>query len=171
MGLFGKSEPASEPAPTAIDLAAEDKEKNAYLEHAATATTAATAGHYIDPAMERRVVRKIDMRLIPLVTAMYLLSFLDRSNIGNAKIAGMSKDLKLKGNQYENLLTVFYVSYIVFEFQIMGWKRFKPHYFGAYACFGWGVIATCQAATQSYGGEIALRFLLGLFEAAFGPGM
>jgi len=100
-----------------------------------------------------------------------LLSFLDRSNIGNAKIAGMSKDLKLKGNQYENLLTVFYVSYIVFEFQIMGWKRFKPHYFGAYACFGWGVIATCQAATNTYGGEIALRFLLGLFEAAFGPGM
>jgi len=73
MGLFGRSEPVSEPAPTAIDLAAEDKEKDAgaYLEHAGTATTDVNAhSHYIDPAMERRVVRKIDMRLIPLVTAM-----------------------------------------------------------------------------------------------------
>jgi len=83
----------------------------------------------------------------------------------------MSKALNLVGNKYENLLTVFYVSYIVFQFQVLGWKRFKPHYFGAYAAFGWGVIATAQAAAQSYGGEVALRFLLGLFEAAFGPGM
>jgi len=83
----------------------------------------------------------------------------------------MQTDLKLKGNQYNNLLVVFYVSYIVFQFQVLGWKQFKPHVFGAYACLCWGIIATCQAATQSYGGEVALRFLLGLFEAAFGPGM
>lgn len=99
------------------------------------------------------------------------MSFLDRSNIGNAKIAGMVKDLSLTGNRYSNLLTVFYVAYIVFQFQILGWKRFKPHIFGAYAAFAWGTIATCQAATQTYGGEIVLRFFLGMFEAGFGPGM
>ena len=63
----------------------------------------------------------------------------------------MAKDLKLVGNDYNNLLTVFYVAYIVFQFQVLGWKQFKPHVFGAYATFGWGLIATCQAATQTYG--------------------
>ncbi|KAI0540573.1 hypothetical protein GGR58DRAFT_118636 [Xylaria digitata] len=43
----------------------------------------------IDPALEKRVVRKIDLHLIPLVTSLYLVAFLDRSNIGNAQLAGM----------------------------------------------------------------------------------
>ncbi|KAI1741593.1 hypothetical protein F4680DRAFT_69908 [Xylaria scruposa] len=43
----------------------------------------------IDSALERRVVRKIDLHLIPLVMSLYLVAFLDRSNIGNAQTAGM----------------------------------------------------------------------------------
>lgn len=56
----------------------------------------------------QRILRKVDLRLIPLLTFLYVLSFLDRSNIGNANIAGMSEDLGLVGNQYNICLMVFF---------------------------------------------------------------
>lgn len=123
------------------------------------------------PEIERRVIRKLDFRVVPLVTALYVLAFLDRSNIGNARIAGMTKDLKLVGNDYQWLLTIFYITYIIFEWQSLMWKVVPPHMWLAFTVFGWGVIATCQAATQTWSGEMALRFFLGIFEAGFGPGI
>ena len=73
--VFSHSEPVSEPAPTAVDLANLDAEKHdvdtANVEHADTANTAEQHGHhFIDPALERRVVRKMDLRLVPLVTVL-----------------------------------------------------------------------------------------------------
>ncbi|MCJ1310106.1 hypothetical protein MMC25_003767 [Agyrium rufum] len=127
--------------------------------------------HSHDPAAEREVVRKMDWRIPPLVAALYLLSFLDRSNIGNAKIAGMSKDLDLVGNRYQWLLNIFYISYIVFEFLCMMWKIVPPHIWAAFVVFGWGLVAACQAATVTWAGEMACRFFLGAFEAGFGPGI
>ena len=66
----------------------------------------------VDPMLERRVVRKMDFRIVPLVSALYVLAFLDRSNIGNARIAGMREDLKLVGNDYQWLLTIFYITQV-----------------------------------------------------------
>ena len=59
---------------------------------------------------ERRVIRKLDARLLPFVFVLYSLSVLDRSNLGNAKLAGMSKDINLKGNHYNWLGTIFYIA-------------------------------------------------------------
>ena len=53
----------------------------------------------------------------------------------------------------------------------MGWKQFKPHQFCAFAVFFWGTIATVQASVTSWGGLMACRFLLGVAEAMFGPGV
>jgi hypothetical protein len=61
--------------------------------------------HY-DAGETARILHKIDYRLIPILALLYLLSFLDKGNIGNAKIAGMSKDLHLTGTQYNIALTV-----------------------------------------------------------------
>ncbi|KAK6531893.1 hypothetical protein TWF694_003056 [Orbilia ellipsospora] len=123
----------------------------------------------IDHAAERSLVRKLDWHIPPLVGFLFLLSFLDRSNIGNAKIAGMEEDLELQGNRYSWLLTIFYIGYIIFQFQGLMWKIVRPHYWACFIVFAWGVIATCQAATQTWAGEMALRFLLGAAEAGFGP--
>ncbi|KAL1621667.1 hypothetical protein SLS56_009065 [Neofusicoccum ribis] len=125
----------------------------------------------IDPAAEKRVVRKLDFHVVPLVMALYLLAFLDRSNIGNAKIAGMEEDLELEGDRYDWLLTIFYISYIVFEFQAIMWKIVPPHRWAAWCVFGWGLVATVQAATHNWQGMMALRFLMGMFEAGYGPGI
>ncbi|OQE25398.1 hypothetical protein PENSTE_c006G01172 [Penicillium steckii] len=125
----------------------------------------------IDPELEKRVLRKLDWRVPTLMGFFYLLAFLDRSNIGNAKIAGMEEDLNLDSQQYSWLLTIFYISYTVFEFQALMWKIVKPHQWAAFVVFSWGLVSTCQAATKNWQGMMALRFLMGAFEAGFGPGV
>jgi hypothetical protein len=57
---------------------------------------------------------QIDIRLVPIMALLYLLSHIDRANIGNAKIEGMDKDLGLTGNQYNIATTIFFVPYIIF---------------------------------------------------------
>jgi hypothetical protein len=59
---------------------------------------------------EESVIRKLDWHLMPLIFVLYSLSVLDRSNLGNAKIAGMSKDIDIAGNRYAWLGTIFYIS-------------------------------------------------------------
>jgi len=121
--------------------------------------------------IEKRVVRKLDMTLVPLVVIMYLLAFLDRSNIGNANVAGMSKDLGFSDAQYQWLLTAFYISYITFEWQAHCWQIFPPHIWASFCVFAWGINSTCQAAMTNWAGAFALRFLMGVFEAGYGPGV
>lgn len=70
-----------------------------------------------------------------------MLAFLDRGNIGNAKIAGLQTDLGLNNgsgfNSYQWLVNIFYVTYIVFEFGVLLWKIFPPHIVGTIVVFGW----------------------------------
>ncbi|KAF6241077.1 hypothetical protein HO173_000871 [Letharia columbiana] len=122
-------------------------------------------------AAEARVRRKLDWHLMPLFFVLYMLAFLDRSNIGNAVIAGMTRDLHLVGDRYEWLLTIFYITYVVFEFSLLFWKIFPPHRVAAVVVFCWGVIATLQSVVHNWSGLMALRFFLGAFEAAYAPGV
>lgn len=69
----------------------------------------------VDPAAERCLVWKCDLFVVPILFAVYLLSFLDRINIGNAKIQGLQTDLKLSGTQYNVALLIFFVPYILLE--------------------------------------------------------
>ena len=64
---------------------------------------------------EKKVLRKMDIRLLPMLALLYLLSFLDRGNIGNARIEGLTDTLKMSGPQYNWCLTVFFFTYCAFE--------------------------------------------------------
>ena len=64
---------------------------------------------------EKRLLRTLDLRLLPAVSVLYLLSFLDRSNVANARIEGLTTDLKMTGNQYLTGLTLYFVGYVLFE--------------------------------------------------------
>lgn len=135
-----------------------------------TARVVPMAGE-IDPEVEKRVRRKLDMHLIPLLAALYLLAFLDRSNIGNARIAGMEEDLHLSSAEYTWLLTIFYISYIVFGFLAIMWKVVPPHIWAASCVFVWGLVSSVQASANSWGAMMALRFFMGMAEIAYGPGV
>lgn len=64
---------------------------------------------------EKALLRKLDWRLLPAVGILYLLSFLDRSNVGNARVEGLTDDLGMTGNQYLTGLTLYFVGYVIFE--------------------------------------------------------
>ncbi|KAI1079867.1 MFS general substrate transporter [Whalleya microplaca] len=118
------------------------------------------AGPWIDPVIEQRVKRKIDYVLVPLVTGLYLLAFLDRSNIGNAQTAGMGKDLGFDDAHYQ-------------WFALM-WKAFLTLFVAVWACtcvLVWGLASTFQAAAFNWSGLMASRFFLATAEAGFGPGI
>jgi hypothetical protein len=162
MRLFARKDDATPPASPTENVVPSK------LEDGHISQTSSTA---IDPIVEARVRRKLDKHLIPLLSALYLLAFLDRSNIGNARIAGMEKDLNLDSDEYTWLLTIFYISYIVFAPLAIMWKVVPPHIWAAFCVLGWGLLSSVQAATHNWAGMMALRFLMGMFEIAYGPGV
>lgn len=121
---------------------------------------------------------------------MRLLAFIDRSNIGNAKIDGLTEDLKLKGTEFNVALVVFYVPYILVGSSLSrkqcktnwidfildvpsNWviKRFRAGYYLPLLITSWGFVSTFLGFTKSYGGLIAARFFLGLCEGGLLGGM
>ncbi|KAF6220929.1 hypothetical protein HO133_002609 [Letharia lupina] len=77
---------------------------------------------------EKALLRKIDIRVIPILFIVYLAAFLDRVNIANALTLRLPKDLHLKGNESNVALTIFFVPYVLFEVPSnILMKRFKPH--------------------------------------------
>ena len=84
---------------------------------------------------ERRIIRLLDWHIMPWIFVLYSLSVLDRSNLGNARIAGMEDDINLEGKRYDWLATVFYIAYILSQWTQLGWKAFKPHNWVAFTVF------------------------------------
>ena len=93
------------------------------------------------------------------------------ADIGNAKIAGLTADLQLSSSQYEWLLTAFYITYIVFEWMTMLYRIVPAHIYIALCVLSWGFVASLQSVAGSFTIMFCLRALLGISEAAFGPGV
>ncbi|KAK1990563.1 major facilitator superfamily transporter [Colletotrichum falcatum] len=125
-----------------------------------------------DAAAEKMIVRKLDMHIIPLVMLLYLFSFLDRVNIGNARLYNLERDLDLQGNQFQVAVSILFVTYIVFEVPSnLVLKLFTPRRWIAFITVSWGIIATLTGLVNSYGSLIACRLLLGAVEAGLFPGL
>ncbi|KAK3350002.1 major facilitator superfamily transporter [Lasiosphaeria hispida] len=125
----------------------------------------------IDADTEKRIRRKLDRRVITLVFLLYLVAFLDRSNIGNAEAAGMSKDLGFDDAHFQWLLTIFYIPYILFEWCAIMWKIVPPHIWAGVTVMTWGLASTLQAAAFNWQGLMACRWFLAMAEAGFAPGV
>ncbi|KAJ5156602.1 hypothetical protein N7492_009405 [Penicillium capsulatum] len=124
------------------------------------------------PEQRKKVLRKVDKRLVPMLSVLYLVSHLDRANIGNAKIAGLTEDLGLTGIQYNIALSLFFIPYILLEVPSnMLLKNFsRPSVYLGILIVCWGIIMTLTGVVKSFGGLLAVRILLGVFEAGFFPG-
>ena len=128
------------------------------------------AAHLVSPPTEeeeRRVISKLDWHLMPIIFIIYMLSVLDRSNLGNAYLAGLAQDVDLSGYNYNWLGTAFYIAYILFQWSAVGWKQFKPHIWVACVVLTWVSISSLQAAVQNFTGLCVLRVLLGASEAMY----
>ncbi|KAI0187434.1 major facilitator superfamily domain-containing protein [Xylaria flabelliformis] len=120
---------------------------------------------------EKKILRKMDLRLIPMLALLYLLSFLDRGNIGNAKIEGLQEDLKISSDQYNLCLTVFFFSYAAFEVPSnLLLKRLRPSRWLPIIMVAWGTIVTLMGIVRNFQGLLSTRFFLGVAEAGLYPG-
>ncbi|KAK0550447.1 hypothetical protein OC846_003644 [Tilletia horrida] len=118
---------------------------------------------------ERRVKRKLDLNVLPLMFILYMLSSLDRSNIGNAK-AKMVPDLGLSDSQFQWLLTIFFIAYLLFQSGMILYAIIPPRVFVATCVFTWGLASTLQGTAQSWSGMMAARFFMGVAESCWGTG-
>ncbi|KAK3938196.1 major facilitator superfamily transporter [Diplogelasinospora grovesii] len=121
---------------------------------------------------EKAILRKMDIRLIPMLALLYLLSFLDRGNIGNAKIEGLQQDLGLSADQYNWCLTIFFFTYAAFEVPSnLILKKLRPSIWLPAIMVAWGVVMTLMGTVHDYHGLLAARLFLGVAEAGLFPGV
>ncbi|KAK4167141.1 putative transporter [Cladorrhinum sp. PSN259] len=122
--------------------------------------------------VDRKLLWRLDKKLMPWLCFLYLLAFLDRTNIGNAKIAGLNKDLGLTTSSYNSTLTIFFISYAIFEpvTNIM-LKRFRPSIFIPIIMVLWGACMLGMGFIKNWSGLMAARWFLGLTEAGLFPGV
>lgn len=125
-----------------------------------------------DEAATKRLLRKIDWTLIPFLALLYLLSFLDRTNIGNARLAGLEDDLGMRGLDYNVALSVFFPWYVAAEIPSnLAMKRFRPSIWIPSIMIAWGICCTLMGLVNNYAGLLAARMALGLAEGGLFPGI
>ncbi len=127
--------------------------------------------------LETALVRKIDLRLLPMIILMYIMNYLDRNNIAAARLAGLQDPpskggLNLTSTQYLTALSILFVGYLLMQIpsNLFLNKIGKPALYLPTVMVVWGVISAATAGAKSYGGLIAIRFFLGFVEAAYFPG-
>ncbi|KXH25408.1 major facilitator superfamily transporter [Colletotrichum nymphaeae SA-01] len=122
----------------------------------------------VTPEEERRVRRKIDMRLPPFLLILYMFTWLDRGALGNAALMGIKADLGFTSRDFSLAVSMFFVGTAISDlFTNIGMRYIRPSVYLATAMIIWGIFATLQAVAGGPSGMFAIRFFLGIFEAAF----
>ncbi|CAG8895017.1 unnamed protein product [Penicillium egyptiacum] len=124
----------------------------------------------IDSRAERTLVWKFDLRLLPVLAIMYLFNSLDKSNLGNAKTAGLTETLSLKGNQYNLILSIFFIPYVLTApfLGLLG-KKYGPNIVLPCMMLAFGLCTILVVAVFNFSGLLAIRWFLGMAESAFFP--
>ncbi|KAJ9212959.1 hypothetical protein DTO166G4_5463 [Paecilomyces variotii] len=130
----------------------------------------------IDSDREQRLTRsllfKLDTRILPMLALLFLCSFLDRTNVGNAKIIGLEKDVNITDHQYDVGLAVFYLTYVCSELPSnLAIKKVSPKIWLPLLTIVWGIITMCLGFVRNFAGFVAVRALLGVAEGGLLPGM
>lgn len=113
-----------------------------------------------------------DLHIVPWLALLYLLSFLDRSNIGNANLFGLSVDIKLTSDEYATCLAIFFVCYVLFEVPSnMVMKAWRPSMWIPIIMIAWGIVMTLMGIVHNFAGLLAARVFLGATEAGLFPGV
>ncbi|KAK0706193.1 major facilitator superfamily domain-containing protein [Lasiosphaeria miniovina] len=138
----------------------------------AAESLAALAAEVLDPAKERKLLLKLDSVFVPIVMMVYLSCFLDRSNIGNVKVAGMPADIGASPAEFSTAVSIFYATYVAFE---APWaillKKLTPRFLLTALCVVWSMATVFSGFITSVGGLYAARLVLGACEGGLFPGL
>ncbi|OCF42569.1 hypothetical protein I317_03553 [Kwoniella heveanensis CBS 569] len=124
----------------------------------------------IDPREEKRLKRKLDRRIIPLLGICYFFYYVDKTTLSYAAIFGIKDDLSLHGSQYSWLSSIFYFGWLVWAIPTnLIMQRSPPAYYLSANIFMWGVLLMIQAVSKNFATIAALRVLSGAAEAIADP--
>ncbi|KAJ5613210.1 hypothetical protein N7510_006404 [Penicillium lagena] len=120
--------------------------------------------------MERRVLRKIDMVVLPLMCLVFFSQYLDKQSLSYASVFGLIEDLRLDSFQFSWLGSMFYIGQFVSEFPFIYLMSRLPlvRFVGATIII-WGGICMCLAASTTFSSFVGVRFALGFAEGAVSP--
>lgn len=127
----------------------------------------------VERRIEKKLLRRIDALIMPLVILVYLMNYIDRNNYAAAKLQGLETDLDLDDSQYQTGLSILFVAYILMQvpsnllLNYMG----RPSLYLGFFTSAWGLVSTLTSQTKNYGDIVACRFLLGLVGTYYPDGV
>ncbi|PHH66940.1 hypothetical protein CDD81_5292 [Ophiocordyceps australis] len=123
-------------------------------------------------AEQRKIIRRVDVRVVVQLACLYIISLLDRVNISTAAIAGLNQELGLQiGARFSIILAMFFIPYIIF--QPLGsvlTRKLGPRWFLSSITLAWGAVMVGNAFVNNWQSMAGLRVLIGFFEAGYFPG-
>ncbi|KAJ3546254.1 hypothetical protein NM688_g5536 [Phlebia brevispora] len=125
----------------------------------------------LDAAESVRIRRKIDWHILPLMCMLYWVQFMDKTTLGSSAILGLRTATHLTTNQYNWLGTIFYLSYLVFEYpQNLALQRFPVGKWMSINITVWAIALCSHAACKNFGGLFTVRLILGMCEGSITAG-
>ncbi|PGH18015.1 hypothetical protein AJ80_04636 [Polytolypa hystricis UAMH7299] len=123
--------------------------------------------------LEKKLRRKVDLRIMPVVITVYLMNYIDRNNYAAARLQGLEEDLNLTDSQYQTGLSILFVAYILMQVPSNLLLNYigRPSLYLGFFTFAWGLVSALTCLVTNYGQIVACRFLLGLVEAPFFAGV
>ncbi|KAJ9639604.1 hypothetical protein H2204_003674 [Knufia peltigerae] len=121
---------------------------------------------------DRRLRWKIDLVILPIFLFTQMLQFMDKTALNYANLFGYQKALGLKGTQFNYLSAMVYAGYFFGQYPC-GWLigRYPAQRVMAISCLMWGLMVLILTQCRSYSSAMAVRFFMGIFEAAVTPGL
>ncbi|ETN41509.1 uncharacterized protein HMPREF1541_03445 [Cyphellophora europaea CBS 101466] len=122
---------------------------------------------------EKRLRRKIDSLIMPMVVAVYLMNYIDRNNYAAARLQGLEEDLNLTASQYQLGLSILFVGYILGQVpsNLLLNHFGRPSLYLSFFTVAWGLVSALTCLCHNFTGIVICRFVLGLVEAPFFPGV
>ncbi|KAK2750709.1 hypothetical protein FQN57_002782 [Myotisia sp. PD_48] len=123
--------------------------------------------------LEKKLRRKIDSLIMPIVITVYLMNYIDRNNYAAARLQGLERDLNLTPEQYQTGLSILFVGYILMQVPSNLALNYvgRPSLYLGFFTTAWGLVSALTALVTNYGQIVACRFVLGLVEAPFFAGV
>ncbi|WAO96024.1 MFS domain-containing protein [Fusarium falciforme] len=148
-----------------VNSVLEDEKPSAVEERDYTGTAKKT-----DPE-EIRLVRKLDLWIMPCLCLMYFLNYVDRNAIAQARLNNLEEDLNMTGTEFNTTVSILFVGYVLMQVPSnMLITKVRPGIYMSAWMLVWAVVSGCTALVKNYQGLLVCRFFLGITEAPFYPG-
>jgi MFS family permease len=125
-----------------------------------------------EKALEKKLVRTLDGRILVLVVIVYFLNSIDRANVGASRLQGLQKDLDLSNTQFSSCVSVLFAGYLGMQIpsNMLLNHTGRPSLFLSAVTVAWGIVSLLTCTVKNYAGLIVCRFFLGVVEAPFFSG-